>query len=343
VASPGQTVSVAAGAYGSQNIPYSAAKAAASSRVLFDCNAAANFGLSLTGSQHLEFAHCDINGLSATAQNRSDPSSPEVTDVVVRDGRIKDFYITGVQHFTIQRNDIGHYVVEDMGVSSIYSDNGQPTARDVKILDNWFRGVTVLSAGHNECLFVKRIDGLVIARNKFIGCPGLAIAFYDAQVDPAKGYAHASNIVVENNFLQCRPLSTCYGGSMAVEASTKGYQRFINFTFRFNSSDGSIAFLGGCDATLCQNVVAYGNATGGSLSCSMTQSYNLGSSCGGSNSATKPTFVDANAGDFHAAPGSAALGFVPAGFCAGSSCPATDVDGDARTTGVAVDAGADER
>jgi hypothetical protein len=335
-------VSVAGGSYGSQRLTYSAAKAAASSRVLFDCAPTANFGLSLTGAQHIETAHCDINQLSATALNRSDPSSPQVTDLVVRDGRIKDFYITGVQHVTIQRNDIGHYVVEDYGVSSIYSDNGQPTARDVKILDNWFRGITVLSPGHNECLFVKRVDGLVIARNKFIGCPGLAIAFYDAQVDPAKGYAHASNILVENNFLQCRPLNTCYGGSMAVEASTKGYQRFINFSFRFNSTDGSIAFLGGCDATLCQNVVAYGNATGGSLSCEMSQSYNLGSSCGGSNSSTKPSFVNAGIGDFHAVPGSAELGFVPAAFCAARGCPANDVDGNPRAAGVPLDAGADE-
>jgi hypothetical protein len=342
---------VAAGSYSAQTIGYDASKAGATSRVVFRCApgfasvfGSGTSGVSLIGAQHLEFVGCDLRGdLGATAQDRSNPASPKPSDFVIRDGRMQSFHLAGAQHVTLQGNDIGHYSYDDgFGSNSLYSDNGQPTETDVKVLDNVFRGITISVPSHDECLFVKRVDGLVIARNEFLGCPGIALAFYDAQVDPALGYAHASNILVENNFLQCRPLNSCYGGSLAMQADTKGTETFRNFTFRFNSTDQSIAF-GGCSASLCQNVVAYGNATGGTLSCQMSQSYNLGSSCGGTNNPTDPTFVDANAGDYHAAPGSAQLGFVPAGFCAGSACPPGDVDGDPRAAGVPLDAGADER
>ena len=90
-------------------------------------------------------------------------------------------------------------------------------------------------------------------------------------------------------------------------------------------------------------MVANVNATGGTLSCQMTQYDNLGSSCGGGNSPTGPPFVNADAGDYHATAGSAQLGFVPASFCAANACPGVDVDSTARPSGIALDAGADER
>jgi hypothetical protein len=300
--------------------------------------------VSLKGAQHVEFVGCDLRGdFGATAQDRANPASPEVSDLVIRDGRMQSFHITGAQHVTIANNEIGHYSYDDgFGSNSLYSDNGQPTESDVKLLDNVFSGITISVPSHDECLFVKRINGLVVSGNKFLGCPGIALAFYDAQTDPATGYAWAGNILVENNFLQCRPLNSCYGGGLAMQADTKSTARFVNFTFRFNSTDQSIAF-GGCSTSLCQNVVAYGNATGGSLSCQMTQSYNVGSSCGGTNSPTRPGFVNPDLGDYHASAGSAELGFVPASFCATNGCPGVDVDDQARASGAPLDAGADER
>jgi hypothetical protein len=337
VANPGDTVSVAAGSYASQSISYSAAKLGATQRVVFQC--AANFSsslganLGLRGAQHVEFVGCNLGQLSAQALDRTDPASPEATDFVVRDGKLKDFYVTGAQHWVIQNNDIGHYSVDGdgLGVSSVYSDNGQPTLFDGKILGNTFSGITVITPSHNECLFVKRVDTLVIAGNKFIGCPGLAIAFYDAQLDPAKGYAHASNVTVENNFLQCRPLTTCYGGSYAVQADTKGQERFINFVFRFNSSDGGLV-MGGCDATLCQNVKAYGNA--GNVGSGWPVRFN---------NVPNPLFVDQPEGDFHEAVGSPSIDGIPLSICQLNPCPATDVDGQLRSLGATFDAGADER
>jgi len=289
--------------------------------------------LDIQGGQHIALNGLDLRGdLGMYALNRSSPSSPEVTDVVVQGGRIQSFHITGAQHVLIENNDIGHYSLDTMpGVNSLYSDNGQPTERDVRVIGNVFRDITITNPSHNECLFVKRINGLVISGNKFIGCPGLAIAFYDAQNDPATGNAYASNVLVENNFLQCRPLASCYGGSMALEASTKGDQIFRNFIFRFNSTDGSIAMLD-CSAALCQNVKAYGNA--GSIGNGWPARFA---------NVPRPRYVNSQAGDFHAVAGAPQIGAVPASVCKANGCPATDIDGHARPRTWALDAGANQR
>jgi chitodextrinase len=348
VANPGSTVNVAAGLYPAQSIQYSAAKAGATSRVVFQCAPAfgsiigsGTSGLSLNGAQHIELVGCDLRGdFGAMAQDRTSASSPEVTDVVVRDGRMQSFHITSVHDFTISGNDIGHYSYDDgFGSNSIYSDTGLPASTNVKVVDNVFNGITISTPSHDECLFINGVDGLTIAQNMMLNCPGLAIAFYDSQT------RYARNILVENNFLQCRPRASCYGGDQVIELDTKGTQSFSNVTIRFNSADGSMAFLGDSGG-LYSNARAYGNAVT-SISCPSTVpdwkiDYNVGSSCGGTNKSTLPVYVNQIGGDLHTLLGAPQVDLIPSSFCASAGCPSSDIDGQPRPAGAAYDAGADE-
>jgi hypothetical protein len=352
-ASPGDVIQIPAGcAAGSQSIGYQASKASATSRVVFQCGAGDTVSLSFSGAKHVETRDCDVRGdLGGTAVNRSDPSSPEVEDVWITgrcdfnsrtcSARMQSFHVTGAQGFHIVGVDVGHYdYSQGFGSNSIYSDTGQPTARNYEIGWSIFQKITVPSGTHSECLFVKRVDTLWVHHSLFLGCPGLAWAHYDANSGSDSGSNTAQNITYENNMVACGPVSVCYGGGQTVQFDTKGYETFRNVTVRFNSFVGSV-YLNGAET----NARWYGNSfADGSVTCGVggvTLAYNVGIGCGGSNTSTPAQYVNADriTGDYHVASSSAPqVNFVPTA----QGCPTDDFDGQARPAGSACDAGADE-
>jgi hypothetical protein len=352
-AQPGDTIQLASNcAYGSQMIGYQASKAGASQQVTFQCAPGDTLSFDSSGSQNVTLKDCDLRGdLGGTAVDRSNPSSPETTNLWIVgtcdfntrtcSSRMQSFHVTGAQGFRIIGTDVGHYdYSQGFGSNSIYSDIGQPTARNYEIGWSIFQKITVPSGTHSECLFVKRVDTLWVHDSDFLGCPGLAWAHYDANSGNDSGSNTAQNITYENNMVACGPVIDCYGGGQTVQFDTKGYETFRNITVRFNSFVGSV-YLNGAET----NARWYGNAfADGSITCGVsgvTLAYNVGIGCGGSNTSTPAQYVNADriTGDYHVASASAPqVDFVPVA----QGCPAKDIDGQVRPAGAACDAGADE-
>ena len=354
-ATPGDTVQVADGTYTSgQTLVYDPSKASAKKRVVFAPAPGAHpvftSGIQLAGAQHIEFVGLTLessrgNDFGGTALNRQDPSSPRMTDVVFRNGKMQSFNIASGKDIAIVNSEIGNYCYCNRFSSNNIFGDSQGDSQDITISGNVFHDITEGGVtSHAECMFVKAVDGLKITNNRFLNCPGTAIALFDSST------GHARNILIENNFLSCQP-GTCYGGGGGPMGNTivldwKGSQSFSNVTARFNSSTGQFAFLVGGSRT--QNVRVYGNALLGGLTCptagNFEADYNVGVLCGGTNTKILPTFVDSSPnGDYHAASGSRQLGAVPERFCERRVCPARDIDRNARPQRWSFDAGADQR
>jgi Protein of unknown function (DUF1565) len=353
VARPGQIVELAAGTYPSgQSLVYDPAKRQVTP-VTFRAAAGADAvvdNLDIVGAQHLAFVGIDFtHDLGMVALNRSDPSSPRAGNVTFRGGRMQTFHFASAHDVTIDGVDIGHYFYSDgFGSNSLYSDDGLVTERNITIENSVFRDIrrartAAEGAGlHAECLFIKRVDGVTIRDNRFIGCPVYAISMYD-QNQPGNA---ASNILIENNVLSCaNDVDGCGGGS-SIDISTKGYASISNVTIRFNSSPNGFTFEG--TSPLFRNDRAYANVAGG-MSCASggwSVDYNVlaESSCGGTNLRAAPGFVgSAWNGDFHLVRDSRALARVPHAFCLRQGCPRDDADGQQRPRRWRLDAGADQR
>lgn len=356
LAQRGDKVQVRDGSYGAQDISYDANKVSGSGRVEFDAQdslqAVFTGGIAMAGAQHLEFVRLKISatpGTAAdyggTAYNRDDPGSPKMTDVVFRDGYLQNFNFASCDGCQILNSEVGNYSYAD-GFSSnnVFGDSQGDTTNFVfsgNLVHNIYEnGAT----SHAECMFLKAVDGATITNNKMIGCPGVAIAGYDSST------GHMRNVTIMNNWLTCQDSGpdgdTCYGGGNSIQFDTKGNEEFTNITVAFNNGPGSMGILGATSA-LVSNAKYYGNV--GGTSCTgngITADYNVGNSCGGTNSATAAGVVNSDYVNYDGHIGNGGQiqdNFVPASFCATNTCPSTDIDGGARPHDSAYDAGSDER
>jgi hypothetical protein len=357
LASPGDTVIVGSGTYGSQSINYDASKVNATSRVTFQA-AASNMpvldnspsfdGLGLHGAQHLEFVGLDIRGdACGTALNRSDPSSPRITDVVIRDGKLQTFHCVAVVNVTIKNNEIGNYNYADgFGSNSVYSDSQGPST-NFTLEGNTIHNIVCAGSCHAECLFIKSVDTVNIRNNKMQGCPGLAIALYDV------GATGAKNITIENNFLDCatnQPLNGCYAGGYTIEMATKGQGPISNVIVRYNTMSAFGApgsMIVDDQASFSGTNLSYGNiaASNCEVGGGWQTNYNLVSTANSAcptNRVASPGWVSPGSYDFHLANSSPAIDLVPTTFCSTNPCPTNDIDNTARPSGAGFDAGADE-
>lgn len=341
-ASCGDTLQLQAGTYGAQTFNFDASKAGCASRVVIQ--GAPNLGsvvngIDMNGAQHLEFVGIKMAGeLGGNSLDRNNPTVNRTADVVFRDGSIRNFAFTSVDGLALTGNEVGNFDTAQTGGINLLFGDGPAASKNVLMEGNVFRNITSSTSTHAECLFIKAVDGLTIRNNKFLKCPGTVFGIYDAST----GYAR--NVLIENNFMSCGGLlgssTTCYGGGRTIDLDSKGRQRFDNWTIRYNSARQGWSLS--ISASLASNFRVYGNAVRG-MSCpsggNFTADYNVGVSCGGTNSAANPKFVlDADDGDFHAPAGAPQINAVPMSV----GGPAADIDGDARPAGPAFDAGADE-
>jgi hypothetical protein len=192
---------------------------------------------------------------------------------------------------------------------------------------------TDLAAYHVECILVSDANGAVFRKLKTYNCDvfDLSLGVFSDGV--------LRNVLVENNFFAST--GGTVSSSLGLNTNTTSWN---GLTVRNNRS---LVYMrhpvcsGGCsNVTYSGNVSPLVNS--GQCVAGVVYRYNVwtgtGQKCGGTDKAVgDPLFVNPGAADLHLRAGSPA---IDAGDATGA--PADDFDGDARPTGAAPDAGADE-
>jgi chitodextrinase len=234
-------------------------------------------------------------------------------------------------------------------VRNIVDGKGFEGGSDDMLIENtYWHNIRVVTDGvHNECAYVDNGNRQTWRGNRFIGCPTMALFFTNWNGGPAY-----SNVLVEDNVFG-HTLDT--GGNWHASCAFKigwganNQNTVIGWVVRYNTFETDPCLDGtpaGGDTGAGRY---YGNLGGIQCESEMVYSYNVGDTCGGTgdmpvanatNDASHPNqapfYVNAPNGDFHLVAGAA-----PINHGDPSNCPATDMDGQARSQ--PCDAGADER
>ena len=202
---------------------------------------------------------------------------------------------------------------------------------------------------HNECAYVDGGDRQVWRRNRFVGCPTMALFFTNWSGGPAY-----RDVVVENNMFGHTlddEQKAHVGCAVVLGAGADGQNTFVGWTVRYNTFETCVYNVGS-SGTSDDNGSGrwYGNL-GGGWGCvpEFFYHHNVGTACGPtdlavsphSNGSTAPNrvtwYINAPAADLHLKPHVAAIGRGDPG-----DFPSTDIDGQRRPIGRTPDAGADE-
>lgn len=202
---------------------------------------------------------------------------------------------------------------------------------------------------HNECAYVDGGDRQVWRRNRFVGCPTMALFFTNWSGGPAY-----RDVVVENNMFGHTlddEQKAHVGCAVVLGAGADGQNTFVGWTVRYNTFETCVYNVGS-SGTSDDNGSGrwYGNL-GGGWGCvpEFFYHHNVGTACGPtdlavsphSNDSTAPNrvtwYINAAAADLHLKPHVAAIGRGDPG-----DFPSTDIDGQRRPIGRTPDAGADE-
>jgi hypothetical protein len=175
---------------------------------------------------------------------------------------------------------------------------------------------------HTECLQVLNVDGLMVRNSRFNNCDGTGdIGITDGPSD---------NLTFENNFL---------GKAGDAYYSMQITKNVHNLVLRYNSASKAAVFSDtetGGPYTITGNYMPFSS---GLCDRNGVYSHNVwaGGTCAASDrNVPAMRFADENGFDLHLAAGSEAVNSGD-----GTTYPATDIDGQARSG--APDAGADER
>jgi chitodextrinase len=333
-ASPGMTVEIAAGEYGSQTIQPDPTKTSTEPVVFAPAPGAAVTLSSGNGELVVYASHVVFHQLT-------------VDDWYVRAGAdgVSFVDVTAICCFFID----GASNVSAIGGSAGPADDlsNQITSYDWRT-DTWataprnilIDGMTIHGyhqtdgSSHVDCIHFMAGDGITVRNSHFSDCEHFDILFTmfgDA--------GSPTNITIENNFFDC-----CRSGYFSVYLGDQHGESWSNVLVRFNSSDKPMGV--GPDNTIAGPVVFDSNVVP-MIDCSragVTIDYNVFTDdtspapCGPHDLSAPSGFVDAAGLDFHLLPGAAAIGHGnPA------SPPPADIDGQPRPAGSAPDAGADQR
>ena len=339
LASPGDTVEVAAGTYGDQSLSADGTKASTASRVVFTPAIGANV---IVGSKPLSTKTQTSDGI-----NTSGTTAVTFTDFTVRGDVVAAENSNGVtfQNLVSNNGAIGIYGASNItftggsyGNTNRYKSQVYPGGSGGHNANITIKGVTIHDVRSDD-LVNFHVEGMLVSDGNGINLSGNT--FYNNDVFDLSigvfGIATLSNITVENNFFA----TNNNNNSLGLNTNTTSWN---GLNVRNNSALVSMRHpecSGGCT-----NVIYSGNISpiGGTWQCVAAVTYRnnvwtgVGGNCGSSDkSVANPGFVNESTFDLHLTSGSPAIN---AGDPA--NCPATDIDGDARPAGAACDAGADE-
>lgn len=348
----GDTVGIVDGTYTSQTLPAGTKRvrfrAAGPGRPRFGQIVSAAANIVLRGVT-IEARDVDANPRACTDPDNAIlyPCAPRQTfeNVVVdglNDGDAGLHGIRGVGAGFVLRNSVVRNIVDAKGFEG---------GADGMVLDhNVWRGIIVTNElVHNECAFVDGGDRQVWRRNRFVGCPTMALFFTNFEGGPAY-----RDVLVENNMVG-RSLDDEQqfhsGCAVVLGAGPNGQNTFVGWTVRYNTFE-SCVFNEGSPSPADDTGSGrwYGNV-GGGWGCvpEFTYHHNVGEACArtdvraGAKSNDRgrpnrvPWYADAPAGDLHLRPGARPIGRGdPRDF------PPIDIDGQRRPLGRLPDAGADE-
>ncbi len=345
VAAGGDTIEVAGGSYKAQSIPK---RSLGTSVVTFRPAAGETVtlaGLSITAS-YVEIDDITLSSTGGlTIGDMSQSDTTYTNHVTIRNMSGQTMFIVG-QNITMYGGSWGGFnacnsSAEDIADVYPACPNGTCQMSSKYIT---FDGVTFhdVSDNGNQCSGAKHVDCLqflggeyVTVRNsRFYNCATTNMILRPYQ------NALASNVTIENNFLQ----DTIDNGGISLNIGSGGDTISGTNTIRYNSggsmswapSSGTVSVVGNAFATgACQSNVSY--------------SYNVwtpswSASCGSNAKKANPTFVgpiptpalNAVAPNYHLA----STDTVARGAGSSTSYPATDIDGQTRTS--PPDAGADQ-
>ena len=332
MAAPGQTVEVAAGSYSDTTLPVDATKTATQDVVFVPATGATP---SFSATLHIAARHLELRGMRFQGTLWIDATAQDVT---LRSNTYKNFQVfsSGTQaprDISFIGGSAGPSVDDN---NRIASNGTSTTASPTNILiDGMEIHDFTLSAGsdaHVECLQVWAVDGLTIRNSRFRNCEVFDVFL---QKLPGGAAATPTNILIENNFMQC-----CGSGYFAIRLADHAGTHWQNVTIRNNSFDKEINPDGGVPYTNVKIVNNIGpklsfftGATGGESSkpAGITANYNVwyaGSKVGAQDKVASHGYVNAAAGDLHLKPGAAAIDSGDP-----SSYPAKDIDGNSRPGG----------
>ncbi|HEU4975483.1 MAG TPA: choice-of-anchor Q domain-containing protein [Baekduia sp.] len=329
VADPGDVVEVAGGTYHDAGLRPDASKTSADD-VVFRPAPGATVRLDAPQFE-ITASHVELRDVATTKWWVETPAQ----DVTMRGVDTDMFTIVSnpsgaPRGISVIGGDVGPQV-DDYSTIGTNGNNFNPVPKDVLIDGVSFHDFTLSSgsSAHVECLQVWGGDGLTVRNSTFRNCHVFDILF-----NVESGVPTPTNIVVENNFLQC-----CGAGdNYSVRFSDTHGEQWKDVLFRNNSSNRAVNFGPGAPYTNVQvlaNVAPRVDGTPAGVTFDNNVWY-AGSKVGPHDQVAASGFVNAAAGDFHLVPGAAAIDH------GGSSGPANDVDGEARPRGASYDAGADE-
>jgi hypothetical protein len=320
-AAPGQSVEVAAGAYGGQSIPADGSKASEADVVFAPAPGAAVSlgGLDVRGS------HVEVRDI---ATGYVDVEGGAITDVTVRNGGGNGIFVGGgTSNITFAGGSYGG----SQNVAPV-KVQGSPAPAGITFDGVIFHdAVRTEESAHLECLYAADVQRFTVRNSQFRNC-----AIMDLFITKLSG-VNPRDVLIENNFFDKT-------GSHAGGLSEGFYALMVadhldnatNFTIRNNSFLESLSVSSGS----VSNFQVVGNV--GPLSAcrsGVTYTANVWSTrtCSNTDKRAPSAFVNPGSYDFHIRVGAAAIDAMTTG-----DAPATDIDGDPRPKGRAPDAGADE-
>jgi chitodextrinase len=330
VAEPGDVVDVADGTYGNQTINFDSTKTSTSD-VLFRAAAGAEPSF---GFAELYSGHITVEGLTFRTGWRTWDG---IGDFTFRNVHAQLLYIFGTHDVSVLGGDYGPSSDAYSFISATAPGATVPT--NILIDGVRFHDFTRSSnTQHTECLHAVSVQGFTVRNSHFERCAVMDL-FLTSNPNSSQPFR---NVVIENNFFG----KTISGGYYSVFFDQRvGFQ---GVQFRNNSLAQTPIFESGSNNY--SNFVVSGNlGEQFNYMCNSQVSYSFNmwysastnaAKCGASdlalNSTADPGWADKTNVDLHLLAGSTAVDH------GGSSCPASDIDLDARPRGSACDAGADE-
>ena len=321
VASPGQTVEVAAGSYGTQQVNADATKTSAAD-VVFAPAAGAAVTL---GALNVYAKHFEVRSMTLSEWSLN----PGTDDVTLRNLNVRGgIFITGATNVTIAGGSVGPGV--DFHPQFAPWPAGSPISNvviDGVDFHDWTRTSTAV---HTECLQIAGGVGITVRNSIFRNC-----AVMDLSITEYNGSGPPTDYTIENNVFG----PSVSGGYYSLQFNSNA-SALRNILVRNNSSTQEF-LIDNAQPTITNVRVVANIAPISPWACSSRVSYarNVwqGATCNATDKNAPSGFRNPAALDYHLNAGSAAINAGDP-----TNYPAFDMDGQARPMGGAPDAGADE-